>query len=100
MSCPHIWNIEKAKDRENEKVGDRLAKLNEKKSDKELEREIKKNQKGDEFRWKNNMTIYNTGGEKMKMLASFKVKMSGSEMKKANRNTSNKFFVSTKTFPP
>ena len=42
MSCPHIWNIEKAKDRENEKVGDRLATLNEKKSDKELEREIKK----------------------------------------------------------
>ena len=36
----------------------------------------------------------------MKMLASFKVKMSGSEMKKANRNTSNKFFVCTKTFLP
>ena len=36
----------------------------------------------------------------MKMLAAFKVKMSGREMKKANRNTSNKFFVSTKTFPP
>ena len=36
----------------------------------------------------------------MKMLAAFKVKMSGSEMEKANRNTSNKFFVSTKTFPP
>ena len=59
MSCPQIWNIEKAKDREDEKVGDRLAKLNEKKSDKELEREVKKKkkQKGDEFRWKNNMTI-------------------------------------------
>ena len=42
MSCPQIWNIEKAKDREDEKAGDRLAKLNEKKSDKELEREIKK----------------------------------------------------------
>ena len=58
MSCPQNWNIEKAKDREDEKVGDRLAKLNEKKSDKELEREVKnKKQKGDEFRWKNNMTI-------------------------------------------
>ena len=45
MSCPHIWNIEKAKDRENEKVGDRLATLNEKKSDKELEREVKKKTK-------------------------------------------------------
>ena len=42
MSCPQIWNIEKAKDREDEKVGDRLATLNEKKSDKELEREVKK----------------------------------------------------------
>ena len=33
MSCPQIWNIEKEKGREKEKVGDRLAKLNEKKSD-------------------------------------------------------------------
>ena len=42
MSRPQIWSIEKAKDRENEEVGaDRLEKLNEKKSDKELEREIK-----------------------------------------------------------
>ena len=40
MSCPQIWNIEKEKDRG--KVGDRPAKLNEKKSDRELEREIKK----------------------------------------------------------
>ena len=40
MSCPQIWNIEKEKDRENEKVGDRLAKLDEEKSDRE--REIKK----------------------------------------------------------
>ena len=35
------------KDREKEKVGDRLAKLNAKKSDRELEREIKN--KGDIF---------------------------------------------------
>ena len=42
MSRPQIWNIEKEKDREKEKVGDRPAKLNEKKSDRELEREIKK----------------------------------------------------------
>ena len=35
LSCPQIWNIEK------EKVGDRQAKLIEKKSDRELEREIK-----------------------------------------------------------
>ena len=43
MSCPRIRNIEEEKDRdkEKEKVGDRPAKLNEKKSDRELERGIK-----------------------------------------------------------
>ena len=45
MSCPQIWNTEK--DREKEKVGKRPAKLNEKKSDRQLEREIK--DKGDSF---------------------------------------------------
>ena len=40
-SCPQIWNIELEKDREQEKVGDRPAKLNEKKGNRELEREIK-----------------------------------------------------------
>ena len=34
FSCSQIWNIEK--DRENEKVGDRLVKLNEKRSDRQL----------------------------------------------------------------
>ena len=38
-----------------EKVGDRPAKLNEKKSDRELQRQIKN--KGDIFCWKNNMKI-------------------------------------------
>ena len=42
MSCPRIWNIEKETDTEKKKVGDRLAKLNEKKSDRELERGKKK----------------------------------------------------------
>ena len=55
MSCPQIWNLEKEKDKEQEKVGDRLAELNEKKSDRELEHKIKN--KGDIFRWKNNMKI-------------------------------------------
>ena len=46
MSCPQSWNIEKEKDRaEKEKVGDRPVKLNEKKSDRELQREIRN--KGD-----------------------------------------------------
>ena len=39
---PQIWNVKKEKERENEKVGDRLAELNEKKSDKELEARDKK----------------------------------------------------------
>ena len=43
----NVEYIEKEKDREKEKVGDRPAKLNEKKSDRELEREIKN--KGDIF---------------------------------------------------
>lgn len=47
-----IWNIEK---KENKKVGNRLAKLKEKKSDRELEWEVKS--KGDQFCWKNNMNI-------------------------------------------
>ena len=47
MSCPQIWNREQGKDREKEKVGDRSAKLNEKKGDRGLEREIKN--KGDIF---------------------------------------------------
>ena len=41
LSCPQIWNIAKEKDREREKVGGRPAKLNEKKGDSDLEREIK-----------------------------------------------------------
>ena len=47
-----IWNIEK---KENKKVGNRLAKLKVKKSDRELEWEVKS--KGDQFCWKNNMNI-------------------------------------------
>ena len=41
MSFPQIWNIEQEKDREKEKIGGRPAKLNEKKGDRDLEREIK-----------------------------------------------------------
>ena len=40
LSCSQIWNIEQEKDREKEKVGCRPAKLNEKKTDRDLEREI------------------------------------------------------------
>ena len=47
MSCPQIWNVEQEKDREKEKVGGRQAKLNKKKGDRDLEREVKN--KGDIF---------------------------------------------------
>ena len=55
MSCPQIWKIEEEKDREKEKVGDGLAKLNENNSDRELQRKIKNN--GEIFCWKKNMKI-------------------------------------------
>ena len=55
--------IEKDKDREKEKVGDRPAKLNEKKSDRELEREIKNT--GDISCWRTTRKYY-SGGEKMR----------------------------------
>ena len=42
-----MWNIEQEKDREKEKVGGRPTKLNEKKGDRGLEREIKN--RGDIF---------------------------------------------------
>ena len=42
MSCPQIWNIEQEKKREKEKEGRRPGKLNERKGDRDLEREIKK----------------------------------------------------------
>ena len=41
LSCPQIWNIEQEKDREKEKVDGRRAKINEKKSKRNLKREIK-----------------------------------------------------------
>ena len=47
MSCPQIRKIEQEKERENEEVGGRPAKLNEKKGDRDLEQEIKN--KGDIF---------------------------------------------------
>ena len=41
MPCTQIWNIEQEKYREKEKEGGRPAKLNKKKGDRDLEREIK-----------------------------------------------------------
>ena len=41
LLCLRIWNVEQEKDRAKDKVGGRPAKLNEKKGDRDLEREIK-----------------------------------------------------------
>ena len=81
MSCPQIWNIEQEKDREKEKVGGRPAKLNEKKGDRDLEREIKN--KGDIFLLEEQHENFCSGGDKMRNASGHqrKVKMSGSEKK-------------------
>ena len=56
MSIPKNWKIEQEKDGEKKKVGGMQAKLNEKKGDRDLEREINNN--GDIiFGCKNNMAI-------------------------------------------
>ena len=82
MSSPQIWNTEKEKDREKEKVGDRPAKLNEKR---ERSRARDKKQKR-HFCWKNKMK-FRSGGQKMRNASGqqCKVKMRGSEKKKVNK---------------
>ena len=81
LSCPQIWNIEQEKDREKEKVGGRPAKLNEKKGDRDLEREIKN--KGDIFFVERTTGKVCSSGDKMRNASGHqcKVKMSGSEKK-------------------
>ena len=67
MSCPQIWNIEQEKDREKEKVSGRPAKLNEKKGDRDLEREIKN--KGDIFLFEEQHENFVAAVTKWEMLA-------------------------------
>ena len=79
MSCPQIRKIEQEKERENEEVGGRPAKLNEKKGDRGLKREIKN--KGDIFLLEEQQENF------VEVVAKWeghqgKVKMSGSEKKK------------------
>ena len=87
MSCPQIWNVEHEKDREKEKVGGRQAKLNEKKGDRDLGREIEKN-KGGIFFVGRTTGKFCSGGDEIRNTSGHqcKVKMSGSE-KKVNENT-------------
>ena len=86
LSCRQIWNIEQEKDREKKKVSGRPAKLNEKKGDRDLEREIKNRRRlffVGRTTWK-----FCYDGNKMRNASGHqcKVKMSGSE-KKVNENT-------------
>ena len=86
---PTIWNIEQEKDREKENVDGRPAKINEKKGDRDLEREIKKTittkkkTKETFFCWKHEnfvAAVTNASGHQCK------VKMSGSEKKVNEKN--------------
>ena len=61
------WNIEQEKHREKEKVGGRPAKLNEKKDDRDLEREIKN--KGHIFLLEEQHENFVTAVTKWEMLA-------------------------------
>ena len=87
MSCPQIWNIEQEKDREKEKVGGRPAKLNEKKGDRDLEREIKN--KGDIFLLEEQHENFLAAVTKWEMLAATNQMQGESkrQWKKVNENT-------------
>ena len=87
MSCPQIWNIEQEKDREKEKLGGRPAKLNEKKGNRDLEREIKN--KGDIFLLEEQHENFVAAVTKWEMLAATN-QMQGEnkrQWKKVNENT-------------
>ena len=75
LSSPQIWNIEKEKDREKEKVGDRPAKLNAKKSGRELERAIRSHLLEEQHE------NFAAAVKKREIPAVIKVKMSGSDKK-------------------
>ena len=87
LSCPQIWNIEQEKDREKEKVGGRPTKLNEKKGDRDLEREIKN--KGDIFLLEEQHENFVAAVTKWEMLAAANQMQGENERqwKKVNENT-------------
>ena len=64
MSCPQFWNIEQGKDREKEKLSGKPVKLNEKKDNRDLEREIKN--KGYIFVVGRTTWKFCSGGDKMR----------------------------------
>ena len=77
--CPQIWNIEKEKDREKEKIGDRPAKLKGKKSNGELGREIRSHFSLEE------QHEFVAAVRKWEMLVATRENISGSE-KKVSKN--------------
>ena len=85
LSCPQIWNIEQEKDREKEKVGGRPAKLNEKKGDRDLEREI--NSKGDIFLLEEQHENFVAAVTKWEMLAATNARWKWVAVKKVNKKT-------------
>ena len=88
LSCPQIWNIEQEKDREKEKVGGRPAKLNEKKGDRDLEREMKN--KGGIFLLEEQHENFVAAVTKWEMLAATNAKWKWAAVKKkVNGNTRN-----------
>ena len=91
LSCPQIWNIEQEKDREKEKVGGRPAKLNEKKGDRDLEREIKN--KGDIFLLEEQHENFVAAVTKWEMLAATNARRKWAAVKK-------KWTRTRTTFPP
>ena len=81
MSCPQIWNIEQKKDRVKEKVGGGPAKLKEKKGDRDLEREIKKQRKHFLLEEQHENVVAAVTKMRNASGQQCKVKMSGSEKK-------------------
>ena len=91
LSCPQIWNIEQEKDREKEKVGGRPAKLDEKKGDRDLEREIKK---GDFFLCGDQHENFVAAVRKWEMLAHTK-QMQGENERQWKKMNENRYDISS-----
>ena len=79
-----MWNIEQEKDREKEKVGGRPVKLNEKKGDRDLEREIKTKE-----------TFFCSGGKKWEILAVTNARWKGAVVKKSEQENVQQFLHKT-----
>ena len=91
LSCPQIWNIEQEKDREKEKVGGRPAKLNEKKGDRDLEREIKN--KGDIFLLEEQHENFVAAVTKWEMLAATNARRKWAAVKKKSEREQVRYFL-------